>query len=166
MAISKPRPITELLLELSEELFNIGIQYINMLSGCWRAVPCCFNDTVFYDGFWEYQRSLCAIVLSKSVFAPNSLYNTCSNQRLWECFRRRIKFYTGTLNDFSSWLSTFFNNNRGFTERYFSDKVHAFWLKRSRTTLRDGARKFDRTEIFTSAFKYRAKYSHINLYNV
>ena len=30
----------------------------------------------------------------------------------------------------------FFTKNRGFTERYFSDKVHAFWLKRYRYKLR------------------------------
>ena len=55
---------------------------------------------------------------------------TSSNQRLWECVRCRINVYPDTLNDFPSWLSTsknkpFFINNRGFTERYFSDKVHA-----------------------------------------
>ena len=27
---------------------------------------------------------------------------TSSNQRLWECVRRRINFYTDTLNDFPS----------------------------------------------------------------
>ena len=55
---------------------------------------------------------------------------TCSNQRLWECVRCRTNVYPDTLNDFPSWLSTSKNqpcfiNNRGFTERYFSDKVHA-----------------------------------------
>ena len=56
---------------------------------------------------------------------------TSSNQRLWQCVRRRInvvvyRLYTDTLNDFPSWLPTsknqpFFMNNRGFyTERYFS----------------------------------------------
>ena len=55
---------------------------------------------------------------------------TSSNQRLWECVRRRINVYTNTLTDLPSWLSTsknqlFFINNRDFTERYFSDKVHA-----------------------------------------
>ena len=52
---------------------------------------------------------------------------------LWQCVRRRINpvVYTNTLNDFPSWLPTsknqpFFMNNRGFyTERYFSDKIHA-----------------------------------------
>ena len=58
-----------------------------------------------------------------------SIY-TSSNQRLWECVRCRINVYPDTLNDFPSWLSTFKNqpffiNNRGFTERHFSDKVHA-----------------------------------------
>ena len=56
--------------------------------------------------------------------------STSSNQRLWECVRCRINVYPDTLNDFPSWLSTsknqsFFINNRGFTKRYFSDKVHA-----------------------------------------
>ena len=63
---------------------------------------------------------------------------TSSNQRLWECVRCRINVYPDTLNDFPSWLSTSkhqpcFINNRGFTERYFSDKVHAslidWWLR-------------------------------------
>ena len=59
-------------------------------------------------------------------------------QRLWECVRFRKNVYPATLNDFPSWLSTSKNqpcfiNNRGFTERYFSDKVHAslidWWLR-------------------------------------
>ena len=63
---------------------------------------------------------------------------TSSNQRLWECVRCRINLYPDTLNDFPSWLSTSKNqpcfiNNRCFTERYFSDKVHAslidWWLR-------------------------------------
>ena len=60
-------------------------------------------------------------------------YVTSSDQRLWECVRRRINavVYTDTLNDFPSWLATsknqpFVIHNRGFyTERYFSDKIHA-----------------------------------------
>ena len=59
--------------------------------------------------------------------------NTSSNQRLSQCVRRRINAVvdTDTLKDFPSWLPTsknqpFFMNNRGFyTERYFSDKIHA-----------------------------------------
>ena len=56
--------------------------------------------------------------------------NTSSNQRLWECVRCRVYVYPDTLNDFPSWLSTsknkpFVSNNRAFTERHFSDKVHA-----------------------------------------
>ena len=59
---------------------------------------------------------------------------------LWECVRRRLNFYTDTLNDFPSWLSIsknqpFFINHGGFTERYSSDKVHAI-LKKSRYKLR------------------------------
>lgn len=55
-----------------------------MLSACWRSVPCCFNDTVFHDGFWESQRSLCAIVLSKSGFVPISLNNIFYDRRLYK----------------------------------------------------------------------------------
>ena len=57
----------------------------------------------------------------------------------------------------------FFINNRGFTERYFSDKVYAILIEEVpvQTTLRGGA-----TKIFISAFKFRAKYSHINLYSL
>ena len=60
---------------------------------------------------------------------PHLIIITSSNQRLWECVRCRINVYPDTLNDFPSWLSTsknqpLFINNRGFTERYFSDKVH------------------------------------------
>ena len=66
------------------------------------------------------------------------IIKTSSNQRLWECVRCRINVYPDTLNDFPSWLSfsknqPCFINNRGFTERYFSDKVHAslidWWLR-------------------------------------
>ena len=65
------------------------------------------------------------------------------------------------------------NNSRGYnrvlTERYFSGKVHVIPIEEVpvQTTLCDGASfrrlKFYRTKIFTSAFKFRAKYSHINL---
>ena len=57
-------------------------------------------------------------------------------------------------------------------QKIFSDKVHAILIEGDtvQTTLRDGAsfrRLFSkynyRTKIFTSAFKFRAKYSHINL---
>ena len=54
-----------------------------------------------------------------------------SNQRLWEWRRSTaLKLLYRYLNDFLGWLSTaknqpFFINNRCFTERYFSDKVHA-----------------------------------------
>ena len=70
---------------------------------------------------------------------------TSSNQRLWECVRRRIKVYTDPLHDFPSWHSTsknqpFFINNRVFTERYFSGKVHAILIEEVpvQTALRDG----------------------------
>ena len=63
---------------------------------------------------------------------------TSSNKRLWECVRCCINVYPDTLNNIPSWLSTsknqpFFINKRGFTERYFSYKVHAslidWWLR-------------------------------------
>ena len=86
--------------------------------------------------------------ISEHIFAPNGDYclYTSSNQRLRECVRRRINIYTDALNDFPSWLSIsknqpFFINNRGFTERYFSDKVHAILIEEVlvQTTLHDGA---------------------------
>ena len=45
-------------------------------------------------------------------------------------------------------------SNRGFTERYFNDKVHAILIEEVplQATLRDGASSVDRTKIFTSAF--------------
>ena len=67
---------------------------------------------------------------------------TSRNQRLWECVRCRINFYTDTLNDFPSWLwisknQPYFINHRGFnTERYFSDKVHAILIEEVRYKLR------------------------------
>ena len=79
-------------------------------------VTVCINDE-----WWSIQRDI-----------------TSSNQRLWECVRCRINVYPDTLNDCPRWLSTSKNqpcfiNNRGFTERYFSDKVHAslidWWLR-------------------------------------
>ena len=76
-----------------------------------------------------------------------STAKTSSNQRLWLCVRRHFNFYTAdTLNNFPSWLSTsknqpFFISSRGFTERYFSDKVHAILIEEVpvQNTLRDGA---------------------------
>ena len=63
-----------------------------------------------------------------------------------KCVRRRINFYTDILNDFPSGLSTsknqpLFINNQGFTERSFSDKVHAILIEEVpvQNTLRDGA---------------------------
>ena len=61
-------------------------------------------------------------------------------------------------------------SNRGFTERYFSDKVHTILIEEvpvqtTETTLRDGATSVDsfhkliKTKIFTSAFIFCAKYS-------
>ena len=62
-----------------------------------------------------------------------------------------------------------FSSTTGFLLKIFSDKVHAILIEEVtvQTTLRDGANSVDsqvyRTKIFTSAFKFRAKYSHINL---
>ena len=64
-----------------------------------------------------------------------------------------------------------FSSTTGFLLKIFSDKVHAILIEEVtvQTTLRDGAsfRRLSssnyRTKIFTSAFKFRAKYSHINL---
>ena len=59
-----------------------------------------------------------------------------------------------------------FSSTTGFLQKIFSDKVHAILIEEVtvQTTLRDGAsfRNY-RTKIFTSAFKFRSKYSHINL---
>ena len=64
-------------------------------------------------------------------------------------------------------------SNRDFTEGYFSDKVHAILIEEVpvQTTLSDdGATSVDsqvyyfiRTKIFTPAFIFCAKYSHIML---
>ena len=76
--------------------------------------------------------------LVKNFLQSCIIFITSSNQRLWECVRCRINVYPDILNDFPSWLSTSKNqpcfiNNRGFTERYFSNKVHAslinWWLR-------------------------------------
>ena len=58
-----------------------------------------------------------------------------------------------------------FSSTTGFLQKIFSDKVHAILLEEVtvQTTLRDGAKYNYRTKIFTSAFKFRSKYSHINL---
>ena len=65
----------------------------------------------------------------------------------YECVRRR-NFNTDTLNDFTinfqqlsiAKINIIFINNRGFTERYFSDKAHAILIEEVpvQTTLRDG----------------------------
>ena len=64
-----------------------------------------------------------------------------------------------------------FSSTTEFLLKIFSDKVHAILIEEVtvQTTLRDGASfrrlsKYNfKTKIFTSAFKFRAKYSHINL---
>ena len=65
-----------------------------------------------------------------------------------------------------------FSSTTGFLQIIFSDKVHAILIEEVtvQTTLRDSASFrtlasiiINRTKIFTSAFKFRAKYSHINL---
>ena len=65
-----------------------------------------------------------------------------------------------------------FSSTTGFLLKIFSDKVHAILTEEVtvQTTLRDGAsfRRLSsiiyyRTKIFTSAFKFRAKFSHVNL---
>ena len=65
----------------------------------------------------------------------------------YECVRRR-NFNTDTLNDFTinfqqlsiAKINIIFINNRGFTERYFSDKAHVILIEEVpvQTTLRDG----------------------------
>ena len=61
----------------------------------------------------------------------------------------------------------FFINYRGFTERYFSDKVHAIPIEEVPYKLccvtASVYLKYSRTKMFTSAFKFRGKYSHIKL---
>ena len=110
---------------------------------------------------------------TNQIWVDNALVKltTSSNQRLWECVRCRINVYPDTLNDFPSWLSTsknqpFFTNKRGFTERYFSNKVHAslidWWLRCvtapvSRLTCLIGPKHLHQL------FKFRAKYYHIDL---
>ena len=65
-----------------------------------------------------------------------------------------------------------FSSTTGVLQRIFCDKVHAILIEEVlvQTTLRDGASlcrltsiMILRTKIFTSAFKFRAKYCHINL---
>ena len=65
-----------------------------------------------------------------------------------------------------------FSSTTGVLLKIFSDKVHAILIEEVpvQTTLRDGnifCRLTSiivlRTKIFTSAFKFHAKYSHINL---
>ena len=59
-----------------------------------------------------------------------------------------------------------FSSTTGFLQKIFSDEVHAILIEEVtvQTTLSDGASfRRHRTKIFTSACKFRAKYSHINL---
>ena len=65
-----------------------------------------------------------------------------------------------------------FSSTTGFLQKIFSDKVHAILIEEVlvQTTLLVGAifRRLAsiiilRTKILTSAFKFRAKYSYINL---
>ena len=94
---------------------------------------------------------------------------TSSNQRLWECVRCRINVYPDTLTLAGSQplkTNLFFTNNRGFTERCFSDKVHASLMIEDCVAWRrqfPQTHKSNRTEKITSAFKFRAKYCHIDL---
>ena len=69
-------------------------------------------------------------------------YVTSSDQRLWECVRRRLNFFTDTVNDFPSWLSTpktnLFSSTTGVLQKDISvtKSMPVWWLK---TALRDGA---------------------------
>ena len=109
------------------------------LSPCWIAIQNRFNKSIAS----RIRKVLPKIINNDQTGFLNGRFigenirlidSTSSNQRLWECVRRHFNFYTDTLNDFPSWLSTsknqpFFINNRGFTERYFSDKVHAILIE-------------------------------------
>ena len=97
------------------------------------ALPILFelNHSLAYAAVYTVlELSVHYLAQSTPLLFSVSILFTSSNQRLWESVRCRINVYPDTLNDFHSWLSTsknqpFFINNRGFTERYFSDKVHA-----------------------------------------
>ena len=52
-----------------------------------------------------------------------------------------------------------FSSTTGVLLKIFSDKVHAILIEEVPVQ----THKFNRTKIFTSAFKFHAKYSHINL---
>ena len=59
-----------------------------------------------------------------------------------------------------------FSPTTRFLQKIFIDKVHAILIEEVtvQTTLCDGASfRRHRTTIFTSTFKFHAKYSHINL---
>ena len=94
------------------------------------------------------------------------LFMTSRNRRLWECRQRRLNFHADTLNDFPTWLSTSKNQ-----KDISVTKSMPFWLKWSQYIIRAWRRqfpvpwthKFNRTKIFISAFKFRAKFFHINL---
>ena len=115
---------------LQWSLYNLSI-YVQILNiNCWLA---------------NSQFPSSSKPLHQSEAWCTTTHITSSNQRLWECIWRHLNFYTDTLSDFPSWLSTsknqpFFINNRSFTERYFSDKVHAILIEEVplQTMLRDG----------------------------
>ena len=70
--------------------------------------------------------------------------------------------------DFQSLESRLFSSTTGVLQKDISaTKSMPFWSIEEvpvQTVLRDGAHKFNKTKTwFTSAFKLRAKYSHINL---
>ena len=73
------------------------------------------------------------------------IFSTSSNQRLWECVRRRINVCPDTLNDFPSWLSSsqplktnLFSSTTGVLQKDISvtNSMPVWWLK---TALCDGA---------------------------
>ena len=101
------------------------------------------------------------------------IFTTSSNQRLWECVRRRLNFRTDTLSDFQSPKINLFSSTTGVLQKDISvTKSMPFWLERSRYKIRRvtapvsdfvDSQVYNRTKIFTSAFKFRAKYFHIKL---
>ena len=65
-----------------------------------------------------------------------------------------------SLSDFQPLNQPFFINNRGFTERYFSDKVHAILIEEVplQTMLRDGLTA--PVSVDSQVFKIGLKYLH------
>ena len=100
---------------------------------------CCPIPVNRYDFTYQSNNDM---IVKPTLKLPERKYGNYYNRKITAQKVRWVEKKTSATSDFQP-LKTilFFINNRGFTERYFSDKVHAILIEEVpvQTTLRDGA---------------------------